>query len=165
MLKKLFLLLIMLLPLTLNGCAIKHKISTDTKMQVYPTFTAKGNISVINLEKREHLTISISPSTCTVNVNEIVENVKQAIKYQIIASQSAISNDQKKSIGLSISGIHVSGIFKVTICVKIVLGNGVIRGVEAKGESWNINKAVDYATHNISDKVLGSIDVLNYIEE
>ena len=157
--------ILLIFAMTFAGCVITHKTGTDTKPHLYPSFTVNGDISIINSQKRQYQTINLDGSTCTVDLIEIVDSAKQSIENQLKVAKSTNNADQNKSIGLSISNIHVTGIFKVTIHVKITLGNGISRGVEAKGKSFLINNAIDNATYNISDKVLFSIDVLNYIEK
>lgn len=90
---------------------------------------------------------------------------KQQLENQIQTAKSSANNDLTKTIGLSISSVHVSGIFKVTIYLKIDLGNGETRGVEAIGESWLIDQAINQATYNIPEKILYSTSVLDYLEE
>lgn len=142
-----------------------HKTGTDSKTHLYPKFTANGNISIKNLQKEQFHIIDLDGPNYTIDLIEIVESAKQQLENQIQAAKSSANNDLSKTIGLSVSSVHVSGIFKVTIYMRIDLGNGETRGVEAIGGSWLIDQAVDHATYNIPEKILYSSSVLDYLEE
>lgn len=149
----------------LSGCTPIHKTGTDSKPHLYPKFNANGDISITNLQKEKFHTIDLHGPNYTIDLIEIVESAKQQLENQIQTAKSSANNDLTKTIGLSISSVHVSGIFKVTIYLKIDLGNGETRGVEAIGESWLIDQAINQATYNIPEKILYSTSVLDYLEE
>ena len=159
------LLFLFLLLIQLGGCTPTHKTGTDSKTHLYPKFTAKGNIFITNLQKVQFHTIDLDGPNYTIDMIEIVESAKQQLEQQIQAAKSSAKNDLSKTIGLSVSSVHVSGIFKVTIYIRVDLGNGETRGVEAIGESWLLNQAIDNATYNIPEKILYSSSVLDYLEE
>ena len=149
----------------LSGCTPTHKTGTDSKPHLYPKFNANGDISITNLQKEKFHTIDLHGPNYTIDLIEIVESAKQQLENQIQTAKSSSNNDLTKTIGLSISIVHVSGIFKVTIYMRIDIGNGETRGVEAIGESWLIDQAINQATYNIPEKILYSTSVLDYLEE
>ncbi len=155
---------ILAIVLASTGCAVTHDVGSDSKKHDFPAFTVNGDVTVVNAQTRQFETLKLSGTNYTVDMIEIIENAKTIIEAEISAAKHSNTQGKNKTINLTISDIRVTGLFKCTMYIRIDLGDGQSRGVEANGKSWLIDKAVNDAIYDIPDKVLRSVDVLKYIE-
>ncbi len=151
--------------LILCCCTIRHKPKASlVEYRLIPNFSVKGPIEVISGQKRSQQTLEIVPHDVIVDYQQVGELAKQMLESELEKNQSARSDQGSKILKIGITDIRISPKFQCIIYFSVDGGNGYKKGHQAKGQSWNYNKAIDRAIADIAVKILNDESILNYLE-
>jgi hypothetical protein len=134
-----------------------------------PPFKPSGSVRLTNAqESSKDTSITISPSTFTVNYRKYTEIAIRLLKRELRKKGTIVSGYGAKEIKLAIVDLRVNrmpGTMRCFVNYTVKTGDGYVRGNEVVGASWDFQTAIDMAVANVAVGVLNDEKILNFLEK
>jgi hypothetical protein len=152
------------------GCTLQH---TPSEQRIdparLPPFKPVAPVKLTNAQDSvENVSVPTVAATISVNYRDFTQLAIKLLKNELEKHGSTVQESAAKEIKLAIVDLKLlplSTSHKCLINYTVVTGEGYVRGLEAMGESWNIQTAIDTAITNVAIGVLNDEQILDYLEK
>ena len=143
-----------------NPPPIESRLVTDLK--------ASGPIQFQNTQNSTAETdLRVPPYTVKVNLYQYTDSVIRLIKRALEGKGISFSDNAEKIVRLAVIDVRMiplaGGRFRCALNLTVETALTGTKGMEASAQSWNFQKAIDYAIADAAALILNNKEITNYL--